>query len=262
MGNSYFIRKGVKNEMSGFHTLMYHELLKKEDYNRSNYLGISVKQGYHDVLPEALFAFQEEFESQMKYLYENEYVTLNAKQVMDYYYNDVSLPEKAVLLTFDDLYQSIFLNAYPILKKYHFHAIGFIVLDWLFDEPQKLSHTHSVCLSKREIEEMSDVFEFANHTKALHTRGEQLTALQSVDKDLFLKDLKECEEFVTAKKVFAYPYGIYTEENMMWLKEFGTMLAFTSKPGRNNKETNPFTLHRDAVMLHYQLDDFKKLLLA
>jgi peptidoglycan/xylan/chitin deacetylase (PgdA/CDA1 family) len=246
--------------MSGFHALMYHEIVKKKEYNPDSYLGIDVKQDYKDVLPQVLFAFKEEFEKQMEYLYENGYVTLKLQQVMDFYYNDKPLPEKAVLLTFDDLYKSQLLNAYPILKKYKFNAVGFVALDWLFDEPKEYSAKYSVCLSKEELEMMSDVFEYANHTKSLHTRKDNLTALQTVDKNIFVEDIKACEEFVSVKNVFAYPFGAFTEENIRWLMEIGIQLAFTSQGGKNTKEANPLTLHRNAVILQYDLEKFKEIL--
>jgi len=243
--------------MEGFNVLMYHELIKKEDFDYANYKGIKVQQDYQDVLPPVLFAYLKSFEKQMKYLHEEGYVTLTLKDVIDFYYNDKVLPEKSVLLTFDDLYKSILLYAYPILKKYHFHAVGFVVKDWIFDELQSYSVTQSVCLSKKELDQMKDVFEYANHTEALHTRLDGQGALLSVDKTLFLKDIKACEEHVNTKHVFAYPFGIYKDENIGWLKEAEFLLAFTSVGGTNTKATNTYKLHRNGVLLDYDLEKFK-----
>ena len=33
--------------MNGFHTLMYHEIIDREGYDRQQYKGIKVKQDYH-----------------------------------------------------------------------------------------------------------------------------------------------------------------------------------------------------------------------
>jgi peptidoglycan/xylan/chitin deacetylase (PgdA/CDA1 family) len=246
--------------MSGFHVLMYHEVVKKEEYNPKGYLGIDVNQNYEDVLPQALFAFKEEFEKQMEFLYDNGYATLKLQQVIDFYYNNRPLPEKAVLLTFDDMYKSQMRNAYSILKKYNFNAVGFIVLDWIFNEPKEDSTVRSVCMSREELDKMSDVFEYANHTKSLHTRKAESFALQNVDKNTFLEDIKTCDEFVNVKHILAYPFGVYTEENVQWLKEIETLLAFTTEGGKNTKETDPLKLHRNAVILHYDLEKFKEIL--
>mgnify|MGYP001788358066 CR=1 FL=1 len=242
--------------MEGFNVLMYHELIKKEDFDYANYKGIKVQQDYQDILPPVLFAYLEAFENQMKYLYEEGYVTLTLKDVIDFYHNNKALPAKSVLLTFDDMYKSVLLYAYPILKKYNFNAVGFVVEDWIFDEEQDNSKNQSVCLSKKELDQMKDVFEYANHTKALHTRLEGQGALLSADKALFLEDIKACEKQVNAKHVFAYPFGIYTDRNIDWLKEAGFLLAFTSTPGINTKSTNPYKLHRNGVLLDFDLEKF------
>lgn len=245
--------------MKGFNVLMYHEIVKKNDFDYAGYKGIKVQQDYKDVLPPVLFAYLENFEEQMKYLYDEGYVTLSLKDVIDYYYNGKVLPEKSVLITFDDLYKSVPLYAYPILKKYNFHAVGFIVKDWIFDEVQNDLNNQSVCLSMEELDQMKDVFEYANHTKALHTRKDNITALLSVDKDTFIKDIEDCEKYVNSKHVFAYPFGAYREENIEWLKEIGFLLAFTSQGGVNTKETNPYKLHRNGVLLDYDIEKFKNI---
>ncbi len=242
--------------MSGFNVLMYHEIIKREDFNINNPSHIKVNQDYDDILPSVLFAYLDEFEKQMKYLYDNGYKTLKLKEVIDYYYNGKEIPEKSVLLTFDDMYKSIYIYAYPILKRYNFNAVGFVVLDWLFDKEQNYSHTSSVCMSKGELKEISDVFEFANHTKSMHTRNANATTVQSADKESFLKDLAECENYVNTKGAFAYPFGGYNEEVINRLKEADFKLGFTSEPGKNTKTINPFELHRNGVLINVDLDKF------
>jgi peptidoglycan/xylan/chitin deacetylase (PgdA/CDA1 family) len=246
--------------MQGFNVLMYHEIIKKEDFDYAKYKGIKVKQRYEDVLPPVLFAYLEEFEKQMKYLYDEGYVTLTLNDVVDFYYNNKPLPEKSILLTFDDMYKSVLLYAYPILKRYGLHAVGFVVKDWLFDEEQDYSTTQSVCLSKEELSQMRDVFEYANHTTALHIRKDGQGILQSIDKESFIKDINACEEFVTTKHAFAYPFGIYRGENIDWLKESGFLLAFTSAGGTNTKETNTYELYRNGILLNYDFEKFKAII--
>jgi peptidoglycan/xylan/chitin deacetylase (PgdA/CDA1 family) len=246
--------------MKGFNVLMYHEIIKKENYDFNNASHIKVRQDYDDILPNMLFTYLEEFEMQMKYLYENGYKTLRLQDVADYYYNNKVLPEKSVLLTFDDMFKSVYIYAYPILKKYNFNAVGFVVLDWIFDEKQEYSSSSSVCMSKDELKEISDVFEFANHTKALHTRKGEATTVQTIDKESFIKDIEKCEAFVNAKGAFAYPFGGYNEEVINRLKELGFKLGFTSVPGKNNINTEPFELHRDGVLINIDLNKFINML--
>lgn len=242
--------------MSSFITLMYHEIIKKEDFTPTVNQGICVSDNYVDKLPTPLFCFLDEFEKQMKYLYENGYKTLTLKEVKDFYYEGKTLPEKAVLLTFDDLFKSVYIYAYPILKKYCFHAVGFMVKNWLFSEPQEYSVEKSVTMSLKEVEEISNVFEFANHTASLHKRGKDYTEVQIAEKALLYKDLMACEEVVNTKGVFAYPFGGYNQGVIDNLKEWGYLLGFTSDPGKNTAKTNPMELHRYGVFINYDIDKF------
>lgn len=246
--------------MEGFHVLMYHELIRREDFDINNPSHIKVRQDYDDVLPGALFAFVDEFEKQMEYLSGNGYKTLRLQDVVDYYYKGRRLPDKSVLLTFDDMYKSIYKYAYPVLKKYDFHASGFVVLDWLFDEAKEYSPSASVCMSRGELKKIGDVFEFANHTKCLHTRIGGQTAVQTIDREGFDEDIKECEAFVNFKGAFAYPFGSYNGEVKNWLKELGFKLGFTSKPGLNGLSTDPLELHRNGVLINVDFDKFVEML--
>ena len=115
-------------------------------------------------------------------------------------------------------------------------------------------------MSKDELLSMNDVFEYGNHTELFHTRKGMESALQTEDKDMILADLSKCEDFVATKNIFAYPYGLYKKENIDWLKEFGALLAFTSFEGLNTKETNPLELYRNACLLQFGINDFRKML--
>lgn len=242
--------------MNSFITLMYHEIIKREDFTPTINEGICVSDGYEDKLPTPLFCFLDEFEEQMRYLHEQGYTTLTLQQVKDFYYSGKSLPEKAVLLTFDDMFKSVYIYAYPILKKYGFHGVGFVVKDWLFSQPQEYKIEKSVTMSFQEVEKISDVFEFANHTASLHKRRKECTEVQAADEEILYKDLMECEAFVNTKEVFAYPFGGYNEQVIKNLREWGFSLGFTTEEGKNNIATDTMKLHRYGVFINYDINKF------
>lgn len=246
--------------MNDFTVLMYHEIVKEEDFDYDKNMGIEVNQNYQDKLPKILFCYLKNFEEQMEYLYNNGYQTISLKDIKAFYNDSVPLPNKAVLITFDDLYKSVMLYAYPILKKYSFHAVGFVVKDWLFKDVRDYTTSKSVCLSIDEVNQIGDVFEFANHTSGLHTREGATTALISSSIDNIEDDLMNCEKFVNTKKVFAYPFGIYDKNTVESIRKLGFELAFTTENGINTKETDTLMLKRNGVFIHYDLDAFKKLL--
>lgn len=246
-----------------FSTLMYHELREGVTFNENNLSSIDVKQDYNDVLPSPLFIKKESFEEQMAYLYHNNYHTLTLEEVKGYYYNNLELPKNSVLLTFDDCYQSIKIFAYPILKKYNFHAVAFVVTNWLHDEPKEFNPNSSICLAESELSAISDVFEYANHTDSFHQRTNPTTSslILSSD-DAISSDLDICnsKSYITAKDVFAYPFGIYEDRNVKLLKEKGFKLAFTSLKGLNDKNTNPLLLYRNVVPYFMTIDTFIEML--
>ena len=76
----------------------------------------------------------------------------------------------------------------------------------------------------------------------------------------FAKDLELCNDFVQVKDVFAYPFGLYNERNVNLLKEKGFTLAFTTITGKNDRDTDPFYLKRNAIPYFVELDAFKKII--
>lgn len=246
-----------------FTTLMYHEIREISKLPHEQPSPIKVRQNYKDNLPSPLFVSLENFNQQMAYLHENRYHTLTLAQVIDYYYNGIELPEKSVLLTFDDCYQSIARYAYPILRKYNFKATAFVVTGWLNVNREPFDPERSVCLTEEELVPMADVFEYANHTDLFHTRTGMTTSIMMEASDLELsEDLDRCNSnpLIQATNVFAYPFGLYADRNLELLRSKGFQLAFTSDNGRNDINTAPLLLKRNAIPYFMTLEAYKKLL--
>ncbi len=66
------------------------------------------------------------FREQMKFLKDNGYNPLTMDQLYDYVVNGAAVPEKPVVLTFDDGYADTYSIVYPIMKEYGFPATVFI----------------------------------------------------------------------------------------------------------------------------------------
>ncbi|MDF2540503.1 MAG: Chitin deacetylase [Herbinix sp.] len=245
-----------------FSTLMYHEIRKRDTFQPTNPSPINVKQNYNDILPSPLFVTLEHFEEQMAYLYHNNFHTLTLDEVKAYYYEHIELPKQSVLLSFDDCYQSIKQYAYPILKKYGFHGVAFVVTGWLHDEPKEFHTDQSVCMAESDLNTISDVFEYANHTDLFHTRTNNTVGrIMTAEDDVFIADLARCNQknYITNKDVFAYPFGFYQERNVDLLRNNGFKLAFTSEVGCNNLHTDPLLLKRNAIPYFMDLTSFKNI---
>ncbi|MHA7966262.1 polysaccharide deacetylase family protein [Paenibacillus sp. CAU 1782] len=246
-----------------FSTLMYHELRLSDEFNPKHPSAIDVRQDYEDVLPPPLFTTAEAFMAQMAYLQEREYSTLTLDDIKSYYTEGKSLPERSVLLTFDDCFQSLKTYAYPILKEYGFHAVAFVVSGWLHAEPKPFDPLKSTCLATDELDEISDVFEFANHTHHFHQRrGTDASKLTLTADEEFRHDLLECNKLpqLNSRDVFAYPFGLYESRNVEVLKQSGFTLAFTTEQGLNDRGTDPLRLKRNVVPYFMDLDAFARIL--
>lgn len=241
-----------------FTVLMYHEFRKRGDIDATSPSTISVEQQYQDALPKVLFSYIDDFKEQMMYLKTEGYHTLTLQEIKDFYEKGTQFPEKSVLLTIDDAFQSVYQYVYPILKELQFHAVSFVVLGWLSNEREYFDPSISKVMSKQELEEMLDVVELGNHTTHLHKRYPDGTSeMQATSLQDLKKDLAECGEYVTYPDVFAYPFGIYAPKDIERLAETGIKYAFTTVPGVNTASTSVLELHRDTVTLGCTLENFK-----
>lgn len=212
--------------------LMYHHILKQEDIDKYGWSNNS------SVLS------LETFEEQMDYLYENGFYTATLDELQGFLDGEIVLPEKTVVLTFDDGYLSNALYAYPILKKYNFKGTMFM-LGYRVDEVQaSFDPSNTQSLSIYEAYKYEDVFDYESHTYALHDKDKNGKMLiLSSDKETIIKDLAKNKELLNAK-YFAYPYGVYDENTIEYLKETGHEMAFTIKPGYITKNSNKYELPR------------------
>ncbi|WP_027108883.1 polysaccharide deacetylase family protein [Lacticigenium naphthae] len=241
-----------------FSTILYHEIRETDDFDPEFPSPIDVHQAYDDRLPTALFVTHAQFNEQMQYLHDNNFHTLTLDEVKAYYYEEYPLPENSILLTFDDCFQSLKKYAYPLLKEYGFHATAFVVTSWLHEHVKPFDPTQSVCLAQSELNEMKDVFEYANHTDRFHQRSDENTSMMMGATDEALaSDLATCNNFVEATDVFAYPFGLFSDRNVDLLAKQHFRLAFTCEQAKNDLQTHPLRLNRYVIPHFLPFAQFK-----
>lgn len=242
-----------------FQTLVFHEIRPINELQNQT-RPIFVADGYQDALPFPLFDSLSHFKQQMTFLKEENYHTLTLTEIKDYYFQNKPLPEKSILLTFDDCYQSMKEYAYPVLKEAGFKAVAFVVSGWLFSEKSPYNPELSQTLSFADLSEMADVFEYANHTAHFHERKGTTQAKSMWETtEAFQKDLLECNQKVAVKDVFAYPFGLYDQKTLAVLSQMSFSLAFTTKPGINDRNTPALELHRNVVPASMPIHAFEQL---
>lgn len=173
------------------------------------------------------------FDQQMKYLYENGYKTLTMDEFYDWKKGNIELPLKSVLITFDDGFYSNYYYAFPILKKYNFKATVFLIgQDIAPYEPTwngNLVESMSLkIINKCKIEYPN--IEFQSHSLRLHRKG----ILKDKKKEEIKKDFKDFKEMIKEVEYFAYPFGEYNENIINILKESKFKLAFIYGPNKED----------------------------
>ena len=219
--------------------LMYHSILKNN--NGSKYI----------VSPSAL-------ENDLKFLQDNGYTTILIQDLIDYVYNGAELPEKPVVLTFDDGCYNNYVYVYPLLKKYNAKAVISIVgeyTDRYSDKPDP--NPNYEYLSWDEATELmeSGYIEIQNHTYNLHSmnkgrsgckkkRGESAEQYeQLLNSDIGLLQQK-CEQHLgKAPTAFTYPFGSVSTASYDIIRSLGFKASLSCEEGVNELDRSPEKLY-------------------
>lgn len=235
--------------------LMYHEV-RDED------------PGKDVVLPE-------EMESDLRWLQRSGYTTVFMEDVLAYVYAGKALPEKPILLTFDDGYESSYRRLFPLLKRYGAKAV-ICVIGRSADEFSLLPEQGGpyVHANWAELLEMRDsgYVELQNHSYDLHREeGEAQGCRRRGGEDglsyerRIRGDVDRMQEELfrrtgTAATAFAYPYGFYSEELEGILSESGFLATLTCDFGMNRLTRDPDCLRGMKRICRSHGADLEKLL--
>ncbi|MDE2511311.1 MAG: polysaccharide deacetylase family protein, partial [Elusimicrobia bacterium] len=157
-----------------------------------------------------LWVSPEKFRAQLGYLRENGYETVSFSRWRDAEKGLNPLPEKPVLITFDDGYADNHANAYPLLREFGMKGGVFLVYETVdrhnaWHDPA--TEPWQKMLSWAQVKEMQDsgVFEFGSHTM----RHRCLTDIPLEDARWEAAESKRRLEEKLGREVvaFAYPYG-------------------------------------------------------
>ena len=215
--------------------VMYHQLTK--NISRAGTYCITVNQ----------------LENDLKYLKENGYETIDVEQLVSHVKSGTPLPEKPIMLTFDDGYETVYSYLLPLLEKYDMCAVASVVgsyTDWYSQtEDHSLNYSY---MTWEEVVELTkgNRIEIQNHSYDLHKHdeagrsGAQKVSGESVQEySLFLNSdigkMQALLEEKTGKKAiaFTYPFGSYSKESKEIIKAMGFDAAFVCEERINVIDT-------------------------
>ncbi len=201
----------------GFPILEYHSVTNKTDPESEIYN-----------VPPA------EFSAQLDYLQQKGYTTIT---LLDYAraYNGVEeLPEKPIVLTFDDGYENLYTEMLPILEAHKMKAVVYVITNRL-GKPGYLTIEELKEMQARGIEIGSHS---ADHLPLVTLSGEFLE-----------NQIHGSKTFLEWNGLgyiysFSYPNGVYNREIVEMLKQEKFFTAVTGEAGLNDFNTDPFLLKR------------------
>ncbi len=182
------------------------------------------------------------FENDLIYLKEHGYESISVGQLIDHAETGAPLPEKPVVITFDDGYESFYTYAWPLLKQYGFKAtlsvIGVYSDQYSENPDHHINYSH---VTWEEVAEMTagGLVEVACHSYDMHREGgprrgarrmkgetaEQYRAALTADVERFQVQL---ETWLGARTViYTYPFGDVSDDALPTLKALGFKAAMT-----------------------------------
>jgi peptidoglycan/xylan/chitin deacetylase (PgdA/CDA1 family) len=175
----------------------------------------------------------ETFKAHMKMLADSGYNTILPDEYYAYLNLGTPLPEKPVMLTFDDTEANQYLIAAPEMKKYGFKAVYFIMT---------VSLGRPKYMTKDQVKGLSE----AGHVIGSHTWDHQnVKKYKGDDWVTQIEKPTKTLEAITGKKVthFAYPFGLWNPEAFPELKKRGFKSAYILAEKRDPSDPL-FTIRR------------------
>ncbi|MDZ5254502.1 polysaccharide deacetylase family protein [Clostridium sp. LIBA-8841] len=207
---------------------------------------------YHDVTANnpnnnGLLISPEKFKEQLQYLKDNNYTPITLDELYDYLRNNKEIPEKPVVITFDDGYKGNYEYAYPILKEFKFPATMFVISNYVGG---------SDFMTTEQIKEMSNNgIQIESHT----SKHDDLSKLNETEQVETLKNSKTSLEKIIEKPVnfVAYPFGRHNPSTRIAAEKAGYKLGFNLNGNFADRKDHNFNMDRIYVNGNDSLKEFE-----
>ncbi len=192
-----------------------------------------------DAIREGLTVEVETFAAHIAYLDEAGYTPVSLYALYDALLTGAPLPEKPVILTFDDGHLDHYTNVFPILQEYGFTATFFIIT-------ARADANDPEYMTWEQINEMAQAgMSMEPHTKnhlALYERGHDFLVYEMLGS---IESLKAHTGRMT--RMFSYPAGRYDETTLQVAEELAIWQAVTTLPGMDHTTDALLELRRVRV---------------
>ena len=228
-------------QVRGVQTFQHIPVLCYHHINPSEHL----KDNYLNTAPS-------DFKEHIQFLKESGYVSMISKEIPALTSGELDMPagKKPVLITFDDGYKSVYDHAYPVLKKYGYRGIVFLITDKIENDCTRMY------MNKKQINELiQEGWEIGSHT-VTHPK---LNAISMENMSYQITGSKHALEKMFGIQVVssAYPYGIINRKILDYVRE-NYSFAFTTIQGNNYNFNDLFLMERYLILKTDTLSTFKR----
>ncbi len=200
---------------------------------------------YHSVVGDPSLAGDyvitaDELEADLRYLSENGWTAVTCDELVRFADGEGDLPERPVVLSFDDGCYNNFYYALPLLEKYNMKAVFAPVTSWT--EQAASEEAPSPVYSYMDADNLKTCFlsgrvELADHTYSLHDLSRRRGVLRKPGESateyrrMLWSDLDRSRRIIGAVTgqppiTFVYPYGFCSDETEELVSELGYRVTF------------------------------------
>lgn len=171
------------------------------------------------------------------------------------------LPQKPIVLTFDDGFADFYTDGFPLLRKYGFSATLYVTTAFVGETSLWLKKEKETSRKMLNWEQLSEVHAYGIECGAhSHTHPELDSLPSPAARDEILRSKIILEEQLGPVNSFAYPFGYFSPRIGRLVREAGYSSACAVKYASSSMDDDPFALPRFIVPAAGGLDRFRQLL--
>ncbi len=231
---------------------------------------------FHSIVKTPFTVDATELESHIGYFLDNGFTFISLDDYIAINKGEKALPPKAIMLTFDDGYQSFYTKVFPLLKKYNVPATVAIIGSWMEDNAgEQIKMT-----TWKQFKEMeqSGLVQIVSHSYDLHKpivineKGDSASAAGSrifrgvgnyetkeAYEQRILYDLQKAqkqfqEQLGQKAKALVWPFGVHTDDALTIAKKVGFETTFILHE-KINKVSDDSLIRAKRIIINRNITD-------